>query len=71
MEYMARLPPIMKEFQEVTTPHRPPTMSTLAMTEVLNATAIASAVTKPLPDSYDASMAPESSTRPTEKMMST
>ena len=33
MEYMARLPPMRKEFQLVTMPHMPPTISTLAMIE--------------------------------------
>ena len=57
MEYMARLPPIMKEFHEVTTPHRPPTISTLAMTSVWKARAMASAVTRPLPEFSDCAMA--------------
>ena len=47
IEYMARLPPIRKEFQLVMMPQRPPIMRTLAMIELPKATAMASAVTRP------------------------
>lgn len=47
MEYMARLPPMRKEFQLVMMPQRPPMMRTLAMMELPKATAMASAVTRP------------------------
>ena len=47
MEYIARLPPMRKEFQLVMMPQRPPMMRTLAMMELPKATAMASAVTRP------------------------
>ena len=49
MEYIARLPPIKKEFQLVKIPHIPPTMRTLAMMVLLKANAMASADTRPVP----------------------
>ena len=64
---MAREPPIMNEFHEVMMPHIPPTMMTFAMTEVLKASAIASAVTRPVP-ACEAVIAPEFMTRPTAMM---
>ena len=48
-------------------PHIPPTMMTLAMTEVLKASAIASAVTRPVP-ACEAVIVPEFMTRPTAMM---
>ena len=49
MEYMARLPPIMNEFQLVRMPHIPARINTFAMMVLWNAAAMASAVTKPVP----------------------
>lgn len=49
MEYMARLPPIMNEFQLVRMPHMPARISTFAMMLLWKAAAMASAVTKPVP----------------------
>ena len=49
MEYMARLPPIMNEFQLVMMPHMPARISTFAMMVLWKAFAMASAVTRPLP----------------------
>ncbi len=48
IEYMAREPPSKNEFHEVTIPHIPPTIITFAIIFVLNAAAIASAVTSPV-----------------------
>ena len=70
MEYMARLPPIRKEFQLVTIPQRPPMISTFAMTLLLKARAIASAVTRPEPESVEAASCSGDITRPTARMMS-
>ena len=69
MEYKAREPPIIKEFQEVMIPHIPPTIITFAITDVLNATAMASAVTRPVPV-CDAAMASGFNTRPTAMITS-
>ena len=49
MEYMARLPPIRKEFQLVMIPHIPPMISTLDIISLPKAFAMASAVTRPVP----------------------
>ena len=48
IEYIAREPPRRNEFHDVTIPHIPPTIITLAIILVLNAAAIASAVTSPV-----------------------
>ena len=64
MEYIAREPPSKKEFQDVTIPHIPPTIITFAMIFVLNAAAIASAVTSPVA-SCDAIISPGFITNPT------
>ena len=50
-------------------PHIPPTIITFAMTDVLNATAMASAVTRPVPV-CDAAMASGLNTRPTAMITS-
>ena len=47
IENIARLPPVMNEFQLVTTPQKPPAMSTFAITVLLNIFSIAEAVTRP------------------------
>ena len=64
MEYIAREPPIKKEFQDVIIPHIPPTITTFAMIFIQNAVPIASAVTSPVA-SCDFMIAPESRTSPT------
>ena len=67
MEYIARDPPIINEFHDVIIPHIPPTIITFAITDVRNATAIASAVTSPVPFCA-AAIAPESRTIPTARI---
>ena len=58
MEYIARLPPMRNEFQLVTIPHMPPTIRTFDIILLLNAFAMASAVTRPDP-SMDAATSDE------------
>ena len=47
-EYMDLLPPRRKEFQDVMTPHSPPSRTTLASASLLNASLMASADTRPV-----------------------